>query len=65
MGYLVGGKPWNDEEDQELKNAFVGNVEVAEIANIHQRTTGAIRSRLQKLGLMDENGNKVQYKTLP
>ncbi len=46
-------KPWPEESDQELQKLFADKVSVADIAKIFGRKNGAIRSRLMKLGLMD------------
>ncbi|MFW5872483.1 MAG: hypothetical protein ACOCVN_00700 [bacterium] len=47
------GTPWAEEEDKKLAIAFQDNTPIKELANIHQRSTGAIKSRLQKHGLVD------------
>ena len=44
------GKSWNEEEDQRLVAGFDAGTPVAELARTHERTTGAINSRLVKLG---------------
>ena len=44
------GKAWEDLEDRRLCEGFDGGKPVAELAKIHQRTRGAIRSRLKRLG---------------
>jgi hypothetical protein len=44
------GKAWSDEEDQRLVAAFDANTPVAALARVHERTSGAITSRLIKLG---------------
>ena len=54
------GQAWDENEGDELKEAFVNGAKAIELAKKHQRTPGAIRSRLKKLGLMDENENRVQ-----
>jgi hypothetical protein len=46
------GKAWTEEENQRLAAAFEAGACVADLAKTHQRTTGAITSRLIKLGLM-------------
>lgn len=46
------GKPWTPEEDQRLGQAFDAGATVATLASTHQRTTGAITSRLVRLGRM-------------
>ena len=44
------GKAWSDEEDQRLVAGFDANTPVAALARVHERTTGAITSRLIRLG---------------
>lgn len=43
------GKPWSDEEIQKLLQAVKRKETHEQIANIHQRTPGGIRSRLRQL----------------
>jgi len=43
---------WTTEEDNALVKKYSDGVSVSELAKIHQRKLGAIRSRLQKLGLL-------------
>lgn len=47
------GKPWPEAEDAALAEAFERGDQIKDIAAEHKRTTGAIRSRLVKLGLID------------
>jgi hypothetical protein len=44
---------WSREEDEKLKNEYASGQQIGELAKRFQRQSGAIRSRLQKLGLMD------------
>jgi hypothetical protein len=44
------GKSWTEEEDHRLVAAFDAGTPVAELARSHQRSTGAINSRLIRLG---------------
>lgn len=44
------GKAWSDEEDQRLVAGFDADTPVAALARAHERTTGAITSRLIRLG---------------
>ena len=44
------GKSWTEEEDQRLVAAFDAGTPAAELARTHERTTGAINSRLIRLG---------------
>lgn len=49
----AAGARWTEQEDTLLCDEFDGGVSVAEIARLHGRTTGAINSRLVKLGKVD------------
>ena len=53
------GKPWTEDEDQRLVAAFDANTPVATLARAHERTTGAITSRLIRLGRLQVS-NKSQ-----
>lgn len=44
---------WSREEDDNLKNEYASGQQIGEIAQRFQRQPAAIRSRLQKLGLME------------
>ena len=44
------GRPWSEEEDQRLTAAFDGGTPVAELARAHERSRGAITSRLMRFG---------------
>ena len=46
------GRPWSRAQDDQLCAAFDEQKSVAELARLYNRTTGAIRSRLAKLGKM-------------
>jgi len=46
----AAGKPWDAEEDASLVADFESGTAIAELAQTHQRTEGAIRSRLMRLG---------------
>jgi hypothetical protein len=43
---------WTSEEDNLLMSRFKMGTDIHDLATIHHRKVGAIRSRLQKLGLM-------------
>lgn len=47
------GKPWTAEEDQALVAAFESGSTTKQLAAAHERTNGAIQSRLMKLGKLD------------
>jgi hypothetical protein len=44
------GEPWDEEEDESLLSAFDEGSTPAQLAEVHGRTTGAIKSRLAKKG---------------
>lgn len=46
--------PWDETQDERLREFFVGGSRVADLAAIFNRTKGAIRSRLVKLGLLND-----------
>ena len=50
------GASWSPEEDERLGAMFQRGDAIAVIAGAHQRKTGAIISRLIKLGLITEDG---------
>lgn len=49
----AAGKPWTEKEDQQLAAAFDGGATEKDLALKHQRTRGAIRARLVRLGKVD------------
>lgn len=51
--YPRGGEPWTKEEETQLANEFERKMKTTEIANLHGRTSGAITSRLARLGLVE------------
>ena len=51
------GKPWTPEEEQELAAAFDAGTTVPALARAHQRTNGAITSRLIRLGRLQPDNN--------
>lgn len=44
------GRAWSDQEDHELSAAFDTGTPLRALALAHQRSTGAIKSRLVRLG---------------
>jgi len=48
------GSKWTPEEEQQLHKLFNKGWKVPELAKKHQRTAGAIRSRLRKMGLIKQ-----------
>ncbi len=47
------GSSWSEEEDRWLDEEYKCGVEIPVLAKIHKRTTGAIRARLKKHGLIN------------
>lgn len=58
------GGVWSAEEEVRLVEAFDGGTPIKEIAAAHERTPGAIRSRLIKLGKIEPSGSNGE-KTSP
>ena len=48
--FVNAGKSWESTEDDQLKAEFDIGMSISEIAQKHQRTTGAIQARLVRLG---------------
>lgn len=48
------GTPWTEEEQQKLIEAFDKGSSIKELAANHERTSGAIHSRLVSLGKIEE-----------
>ncbi|MEO0728726.1 MAG: hypothetical protein AAFZ63_29590 [Bacteroidota bacterium] len=46
------GQPWSPKEDQELRIAFEKGNTIAQLSQIHQRSKGAIKSRLNRMGYL-------------
>ena len=44
------GKPWPNEEDEQLAGAFDAGSSITQLAKAHARTPGSIKARLEKLG---------------
>jgi hypothetical protein len=51
-GFENAGVAWTKEEDERLARKFDEGAKVSSLASIHRRTSGAITSRLVKLGRM-------------
>ena len=49
------GQPWSENEDNVLVTAFEKGMSLNDLAAEHQRTRGAIRARLVRLGKIDIN----------
>lgn len=55
------GKPWPEQEDEDLKNAFLDGEDVKSLATKHKRTKGAIQSRLEKHQFIDRFGKRIVH----
>ena len=54
------GKPWSDDEDRRLAEAFDAKTPIKELASRHGRTVSAIEARLAKLGKLP--GTRSRYR---
>lgn len=45
--------PWNEDQDNELRDLYIGGATIADLAKEFSRTTGSIRSRLKKKNLLE------------
>jgi hypothetical protein len=59
------GRPWRENEDKALIEAFDEGVDLDDLAIKHQRTRGAIRSRLIRLGKIEKDDRKPGIKDDP
>ena len=55
------GQSWGEEEDGALRAGFFAGETVRALAKTHQRKRGAIRSRLVKLGLMEDVDEVIRF----
>lgn len=62
-GGAKAGTPWTEEEEDALRAAWAGEVPLAEMARLHERSPGSIEARLVKLGLIDtlSGGRKTRF----
>jgi hypothetical protein len=49
--YPNAGKPWNAQDDEELRRLFEGGNSVDDLALTLARTPKAVRMRMERLGL--------------
>ncbi len=47
------GRPWQTDEDDQLRQGFAEAKSIAQLAKAHKRSNGAIRARLLKLDLIE------------
>jgi hypothetical protein len=57
------GEPWGRQEEKALLAAYKSGVSVKELALIHGRNVGGIKSRLEKLGMKQEMDAHVDMPT--
>lgn len=55
------GKPWTSVEEAVLRDGFAAGDEIPVLAKQVDRSTGAVRARLVKLGLLDEAAAGLRY----
>lgn len=53
------GNSWDVEEDKKLCEEFDGNKSIKELAELHNRSNNAIKSRLMRLGKLTPQGEKI------
>lgn len=54
--YSNHGKAWTNAEEEQLKKLYINQKQsIKQISIIHKRKEGAIRSKLKKLGVIDDN----------
>ncbi len=51
------GQPWTNSQEELLRDLFLKNTSLSEMANTLQRTETGIRARLKKLGLIDNRSD--------
>jgi len=56
------GARWTDAEDAQVCEEYDGGMSFSDIAQKHQRTTGAIMSRLAKLGRVDPDSLGIRLR---
>jgi hypothetical protein len=59
------GTNWSPEEREKLKLCFASGMSLAEIANEHGRTAGAILGKLMEHRLLVQDRNGFYYKVSP
>jgi len=56
------GKPWADDEDKALAEAFDAGRSIPELAEHHRRTRVAIQARLVRLGKIEPPANTPRFR---
>ena len=57
MSKARASQPWSAQEDQQLIDAHNQGASIEQLALVHERTIGAIKSRLHSLGLIEYKVN--------
>lgn len=52
QGKVSAYNAWSEDEDARLRQEFENGLSISEISKLHERTSGAIRSRLKKLEIL-------------
>jgi hypothetical protein len=55
------GKPWSNDEDALLTEAFHAGKKLGDLALEHQRTAAGIQARLEKLGLVEATAPRARF----
>ena len=55
MSVCRKGEKWSEEEDNQVMKEATEGVEIDEIARLHNRTTWAVKARIMKNALKEEN----------
>lgn len=54
------GLPWTEELKTQVASKFTGGVSISDIAKVFERSTGSIRSELERQGLVEPEENDEQ-----
>jgi len=58
------GIPWSEEEDERLVEEFEAGKSIRELAEMHERSMGAIQARLVRLGKIEVLGGGLKHGSL-
>jgi hypothetical protein len=61
MAAANAGKPWSEEEDAQLGQAFDAGKPIGQLAEEHKRSRWAIEARLVKLGKISEPSTAMRF----
>jgi len=54
------GQAWSAAEERRLTEAFRAGATIDELAIAHQRSSGAVRKRLERLGLIERANGRTE-----